>query len=410
MDSKYRAKSSNNNKKISRNKRISADILASGIIDNIGTFSSIGLKKKKVLNNHNSDNHQSVITILDDDVPTIHSPDKTLAIAKSNPVTPVHTDQERSQLEDSSDSGDEKKTDCKIETDSSIIPQMDFHQKLDMGLKMKDVVRVDVHNPKAREIITENRLNGTPVVIVGHNGWVNFARPWLVKTEAQQTSFDGGKKVSCILIDDDDDDDNEDIDLCNNQYRYSIEYFNMIKDIGSEIVPISIKNYRETNPTPKKMSVEEFLTKHWGRHTDSTHYLHQWQFTDSKTAFPKMHNQCKPLPNNIFGLDILKYYEIELADDKYYDNPYQYIFMGCDGTSTRLHVDHGGLDISIAPIYGTKLCTLIHRDDAPDCFNAKNTAMDMSDLNQNPLLSQARIWQTTIKPGEILLMPQVSAK
>lgn len=412
MATNYRAKSPNSNKK----KRISPDIdlLASAIIDGIGTFSSIGLKKKKVSNDYNDDKDTAVITIHDDDRSRspIHSPEKTLTIAKSKPVTPVHEDQERSQNKDSTHtaSGDEKKINCKIEIDSSIIREMDFHRKSDTGvLVMKDVERVDVHNPKAREIITENRLNGTPVVIVGHKGWVNFARPWLIKTEAQQSSVDGGKKVSCILIDDDDD-DNEDIDLGNKQYRYMLDYLNMIQDIGNEIVPISIKNYRDTNPTPKKMKVKEFLTKHWGCHTDSTHYLHQWQFPDSETAFPKMQNQCKTLPNNIFGLDILKYHEIELADDKYYDNPYQYLFMGCNGTNTRLHVDHGGLDITIAPIYGTKLCTLIHRDDAPDCFNVKNTKMDMSDLNQNPLLSQARIWQTTIKPGEILLMPQVSTE
>ncbi len=428
MDTKNRVKNPNtNNKKISRNKRtcISADIIASAIIDNIGTFSStIGLKKRKVSNNYNDDKDPTVINIHDDSSSrsSIHSQDKSLSIAKSKPVTPIQTDdqtdEERSQNKDStltrSASEDTKKIKCKIEIDSSIIRQMDFHPKSDMGghFNMKEVERVDVLNPKAREIVTNNRLNGIPVVIQGHKGWVNFARPWLVKvkTAAQLSSVDGGKKVPCISIDDDDDDDNEDIDLGNEQYRYMIDRYNMINDIGNEKVPISIKNYRGSNPTPKEMSVEDFLTTYWGFNKDSTYYLHQWQFLNSETAFLKMHNQCKPLPNNIFGLDILKYHEIELADDKYYDNPYQYLFMGCSGTSTRLHMDPGGLDITIAPIYGTKFCTLIHRDDAPYCFNEKNAKMDISDLIQNPLLSQARIWQTTIKPGEILLMPQVSKK
>ena len=45
----------------------------------------------------------------------------------------------------------------------------------------KDIERVNVHDPNAAKIVTEARINGTPLVLVGHIGWANFATRWLTK-------------------------------------------------------------------------------------------------------------------------------------------------------------------------------------------------------------------------------------
>ena len=60
----------------------------------------------------------------------------------------------------------------------------------------RDVERIDVNNPNASKIVTEARINGTPVVLVGHVGWANFAKRWLTeKTEKKErkVSEDKGK-------------------------------------------------------------------------------------------------------------------------------------------------------------------------------------------------------------------------
>ena len=43
------------------------------------------------------------------------------------------------------------------------------------------------------------------------------------------------------------------------------------------------------------------------------------------------------------------------------ENPYQYLFMGEEGTMSKMHKDDGGLEITIAPIIGKKECILVHR-------------------------------------------------
>ena len=60
----------------------------------------------------------------------------------------------------------------------------------------RDVERIDVNDPNASKIVTEARINGTPLVLVGHVGWANFAKRWLTeKTEKKErkVSEDKGK-------------------------------------------------------------------------------------------------------------------------------------------------------------------------------------------------------------------------
>ena len=250
------------------------------------------------------------------------------------------------------------------------------------NLIMKEVRRIHVCDPNAKDIVTESRKNGVPIVLIGHIGWVNFAKTFLKLPNS---------------------DLNQDIDLRGTNSRHEIDVAKMAITLGSESVPISVRDYKVDNPTPEKMTVKEFLKIWYLDDNPLSYYLHQWQFPLSPTAKGLLCNQCKPLPN-ILGHDILQYHW-KIEKEKY-DNPYQYLFMGDEDTMTKLHMDAGGLDITIAPITGRKECVLVHRDDGHDCFYDLKASLDNIDLQRYPLMTQARIWKTVIKPGDILLMPQ----
>ncbi len=46
--------------------------------------------------------------------------------------------------------------------------------------------RIDVNSPDAGKLVTNARTNGTPVVLVGHLGWAQFATRWLTKVESEE--------------------------------------------------------------------------------------------------------------------------------------------------------------------------------------------------------------------------------
>ncbi len=48
----------------------------------------------------------------------------------------------------------------------------------------RDVERINVNDPNAAKLVTEARIVGTPLVLVGHVGWANFAKRWLTETKA----------------------------------------------------------------------------------------------------------------------------------------------------------------------------------------------------------------------------------
>jgi hypothetical protein len=216
----------------------------------------------------------------------------------------------------------------------------------------------------------------------------------------------------------------------------------MIADIGEELVPILRKKYDETNPIKGHVRVRKFLENPncWPQENDETPkhtgkeepinssrtngmpttmplgtkksgaalYMHQWQFPTSETAVPKLcgRGENVPLPNGILGDDLLKYWldEHKCAGD----SVYQYLFMGNAGTMSKLHKDPGGLVITIAPIVGKKEVVLAHRADGATALYHLDADLEKIDLHRFPLLYSARLWKTTLVPGEILLMPEAT--
>jgi hypothetical protein len=252
-------------------------------------------------------------------------------------------------------------------------------------IEYREVIRIDVHEDGAKDRVKEARLNGTPIVLVGHKGFPQFASRWLKREPG-----------ACPAQ------DNEDLDLT---LRHEVDVHRMIADIGTESVPILRKNYDESNPIEKEIYASTFLEKCWpaqGSTSQSSLYLHQWQFPSSGTASPKLcgEGRCVPFPNEILGEDMLQFWL-----DKN-ENPYQYIFMGGDGTMSKLHRDTGGLDIFIAPIVGEKECVLVHRADGDDCMYKLEAKLDRIDLHRFPMMRFARVWKTVVCPGEVLFMPQ----
>ena len=347
----------------------------------------------------------------------------------------------------------------------------------------RDVQRIHVNDTNAGQIVKDARINGTPVVLVGHKGWANFAKRWLRKRDenpngdenilVSKTGTDDTKAGSmtdiasvhspmpqsipqasdrgvdlqeCTMTVNDE--KNEIIrevmeqknelnstntapeppqtstpktsendmtemllDLSGTGLELNLEA--MIQDIGGEDVPVIKRNYNESKPIHGKISAAKFLTTCWpnslatsegeGQVKSANLYLHQWQFPLSDTAGRKLCHQNNPLPKDIMGEDLLKYW-IDLPQCKL-DSPLQYIFMGREDTLSKLHRDPGGLEISIAPVVGQKECVLVHRSDGSNCLYHLSASLDDIDLHKHPMLSQARIYRTVIEPGEILLMP-----
>ncbi len=390
-------------------------------------------------------------------------------------------------------------------------------------VSFREVERINVNGPNAAKAVTQARIIGTPVVLVGHVGWANFAKRWLAEKKVQanevkihlsktasQSEIESGEfgsvsadvatkagteggepsPVSVDVITDvarvvndmvgsieeakatesisefaagNEDfahaigtaanavvdevspvdkplqedqvvessiQSKRDVKVTSNDSpfdnlldlskAYELDVKKMINDIGGEDVPIIKRHYNEEKPIHGKIAAEKFLTNCWPSHesetvpqehdkpaksqkNSSSLYLHQWQFPLSDTAGRKLCHNNNPLPKGVMGEDLLKYW-LDLPQCKL-DSPLQYIFMGRDDTLSKLHRDPGGLEISIAPIVGQKECVLVHRDDGSNCMYNLTASLEDIDLHRYPLLSQARMWQTVIKPGEILLMP-----
>ena len=266
------------------------------------------------------------------------------------------------------------------------------------------VKRVSVHDDNAREEVTEARMNGTPIVLTGHVGWAGFASRWLRKSDGVDSNPNADGVSS---------EEWQQLDLSDPDWYLDVTA--MAADIGGEEVPVVKRDYNEEAPISGSIAASRFLETSWpssspesdvavaGGTAAPTLYLHQWQFPLSESAAHKLCNQSEPLPNDILGEDLLKHWLCRVSDC-----PLQYLFMGREETLSKLHKDPGGLAISIAPIVGEKECVLVHRDDGQQCLYhlAAPLEPDAIDLDAFPLLSYARIWKTTVSPGEILLMPQ----
>ena len=133
------------------------------------------------------------------------------------------------------------------------------------------------------------------------------------------------------------------LDLEQNEWELDLD--RMSSDIGSEKVPIVLRNYSEQNPIARTETLSQFLKTGWPSDPNSLTgkngrrpYLHQWQFPLSSTAQLKLCGKGRhtPLENDIIGEDILSYW---LDPEKCGgDNPFQYLFMGREETFSKLHV------------------------------------------------------------------------
>lgn len=186
-------------------------------------------------------------------------------------------------------------------------------------LSMKPIKRIHVNETDVKEVVDEFRRNGVPIVITGHRGWVNFAKPWLTKVMRKN-----GVKVECSLTEDHED-GNEDIDLADLHYEYILDVEKMTSHLGEETVSYSLPDYDETNPISGVLRAKHIFAQFGTgeENENSKYYLSQWQFTLSDTAAEKLCHQCKPLPFGIFGEDMLKYYKGDELPHCYEDNPYR---------------------------------------------------------------------------------------
>ena len=308
-----------------------------------------------------------------------------------------------------------------IEGEHGVLPELpaeplveDPHWDWDEAkqISYRQVLRISVKDPHAKQLVSDARISGIPVVLTDHVGWAGFAARWLRRKDTEEAldacdedeekKSDGERENSNTSFF-----NGKDLDLSDPSLYLDVEA--MAEDIGDQEVPVIKKSYDDTDPIAGKIPLRLFLQESWPSRTpktanNKTLYLHQWQFPLNEVAGRKLCHQSQPLPNSIFGEDLHKYWLDRVPNDC----PLQYIFMGNEECMSRMHKDPGGLAITIAPIVGEKECVLVHRDDGNTCLYHLEASVDPGsiDLDAYPLLANARIWRTTVTPGEILLMPQ----
>ncbi|KAL7690811.1 putative JmjC domain, Chromo-like domain superfamily protein [Plasmopara halstedii] len=229
-------------------------------------------------------------------------------------------------------------------------------------LYFKQVEVINVKNRLAKEKIQAKRFAGEPFVLEGHSDWLKFADGWI--------KSDGTLDAAAFL-----------------------------KGIHDVKVPILERNYEERNPIKTHLPLSDYVTNYW-EHGKSDYYLHQWQFPLDPKAGPLLCYKSEELP--VLGDNLLLYW----LDAVRGDNPLQYLFMGQKSTRSRMHLDRGGLGITIAPILGTKRVTMLHRSAAKlDSIHETVNFHDV-DLDAIPQLAFLPAWRVDVNPGQILYMPE----
>ncbi|TYZ69066.1 hypothetical protein PybrP1_008585 [[Pythium] brassicae (nom. inval.)] len=221
---------------------------------------------------------------------------------------------------------------------------------------------ININAAGARDRIHALRFAGTPFVLEGHAGWLRFSDGWVKP--------DGTLDTDAFL-----------------------------RGIHDVKVPVLERNYEETNPIKTHLPLGHYVKNYWEQ-GKAEYYMHQWQFPLNPKVAKSLCYKCEELP--VIGDNLLLYW----LDAVRGDNPLQYFFMGQKSTNSRMHQDPGGLDITIAPIVGTKRVSMLHRSAAKlDSVHETVNFHDV-DLNQSPLLAFLPAWQVDIKPGQILFMPE----
>ncbi|CAI5744351.1 unnamed protein product [Peronospora destructor] len=229
-------------------------------------------------------------------------------------------------------------------------------------LYFKQVEVIHVNNRLAKEKVQAKRFAGEPFLLEGHAGWLKFADNWVKP--------DGTLNTAAFL--------------------------HGIHDVK---VPVLERNYEELDPIKTHLPLSYYVKNYW-EHGKSDYYLHQWQFPLDPKAGALLCHKSEELP--VLGDNLLLYW----LDAVRGDNPLQYLFMGQKSTRSRMHLDPGGLGITIAPIIGTKRVTMVHREAAKlDSVHESVNFHDV-DLDKIPQLAFLPAWQVDIKPGQILYMPE----
>ncbi|KAE9353388.1 hypothetical protein PR003_g3888 [Phytophthora rubi] len=229
-------------------------------------------------------------------------------------------------------------------------------------LYFKQVEVINVNNRLAKEMIQAKRFAGEPFLLEGHTGWLKFAEGWVKPEGTLDTAA----------------------------------FLNGIHDVK---VPVLERNYEERNPIKTYLPLSYYVKNYW-EDGKSDYYLHQWQFPLDPKAGQLLCYKCEELP--VLGDNLLLYW----LDAVRGDNPLQYLFMGQKSTRSRMHLDPGGLGITIAPIIGTKRVTMLHRQAAKlDSVHESVNFHDV-DLDKMPQLAFLPAWRVDVKPGQILYMPE----
>ena len=183
-------------------------------------------------------------------------------------------------------------------------------------VNFEEVGRIDVHGQDAKERVTNARVNGIPIILVGRGEFTHFASRWL-KPKVGTTPGD----------------DNEHLDLSRKDLKLDID--EMISDIGQEFVTVSKTIPGNSKPVEADVLFSAFLVNCWKNDSltkRQKYYVNQWQFGKSDIAVTTLCAKGRftdPI-SGILGEDLRRHVH------KNKENAFQYISMGGEGISTEL--------------------------------------------------------------------------
>ena len=244
--------------------------------------------------------------------------------------------------------------------------------------KTRPVPIVDARSPDACERYRQAILAGEPIVLTGPKTHclTEFSSPWFKNGVFDVQQF------------------------CNS--------------VGTAVGPLARDGYTGSQlESGESMMISEYMTKYWpfSRKKENYPYLAQWQFgaeiidNDNPEedfqdqGLKSLHWRLSTVPVDVVGTDFFSINGV---------NPYQYLFIGGSGTSSKIHNDLGGMTIFLIGMVGEKSVTLIHRDDEHMLYGMearKNGLMEEADFSKKPLSYLSRTWHHIVLPGDVLVMP-----
>lgn len=184
----------------------------------------------------------------------------------------------------------------------------------------------------------------------------------------------------------------------------------LVEVCGNKRVDLAFKDgehiWAGLSEAPDFGSLEEFLTGFSTNETLRKYYLHDWSLTTECPEILGLHTSFDEfiMPKFFAG----DYFQRMPYNE--YENSWPSLFVGAKGTGSGVHVDNGGTNFWLYLISGEKRWRIFDRASMLNLYFKPGyahiyTDVFRPDLKEYPLFRQAKMYEVTQKPGELVFIP-----